>query len=40
MDRDLPLNKQQRKEGCIFLSFLLILFIIGLVLLFIEINYK
>jgi cell division septal protein FtsQ len=38
--RDLPLNKQQRKEGCLFLSFLLIIIIIGLVLLFIQINYN
>ena len=36
--RDLPLNKQKRKEGCIFLSILLILFIIGIVLLYIEVK--
>lgn len=31
--RDLPLNKQQQKEGCFFLTILLILSIIGLVVL-------
>ena len=36
--RDLPLNEQQRKEGCIFLSVLLILFIIGLAMLHYAVN--
>jgi hypothetical protein len=36
--RDLPLNEQQRKEGCTFLSVLLILFIIGLAMLHYVIN--
>ena len=36
--RDLPLNKQQRKEGCIFLSILLTIFIIGMILLYINVN--
>ena len=36
--RDLPLNEQKRKEGCMFLSVLLILFIIGLALLHYAIN--
>jgi hypothetical protein len=33
-----PLNKQQRKEGCIFLSVLLILAITELVLLYHVVN--
>jgi hypothetical protein len=36
--RDLPLNKQQRKEGCFFLSILLIFLIVGLTILYFEIN--
>jgi len=36
--RDLPLNKQQQKEGCIFLSILLVLAITGLVLLYHVVN--
>ena len=36
--RDLPLNKQQQKDGCMFLSVLLILFIIGLALLHYAVN--
>lgn len=36
--RDLPLNEQQRKEGCTFLSILLILFIIGLIMLYKVVN--
>jgi hypothetical protein len=36
--RDLPLNKQQRKEGCIFLSILLVLGITALVLLYHVVN--
>ena len=31
--RDLPNNKKQQKEGCLFLTILLILSIIGLVIL-------
>jgi hypothetical protein len=38
MDRDLPLNKQQQKEGCIFLTILGIIGIIGLVLLYQVVN--
>jgi hypothetical protein len=38
--RDLPLNKQQRKEGCLMMTILGILFIIGMVFLYIEINCK
>jgi len=36
--RDLPLNKQQRKEGCMFLSVLFILLIIGLAILHYAVN--
>jgi hypothetical protein len=36
--RDLPLNEQQRKEGCMFLSVLLILLIIGLAILHYAVN--
>jgi hypothetical protein len=38
MNRDLPLNKEQRKNGCIFLSILLILFIAGLISLYYAVN--
>jgi hypothetical protein len=38
MDRDLPLNKQQRKEGCIFLIILGILGITSLILLYQVVN--
>jgi len=38
--RDLPLNKQQRKEGCIMMTILGILGLVGLVLLYIEMNCK
>lgn len=38
--RDLPLNEKGRKEGCIFLSFLLILFIIALATLHYAINHS
>jgi hypothetical protein len=34
MDRDLPLNKQQRKEGCIFLTIIGALGIAALILLY------
>jgi hypothetical protein len=34
MYRDLPLNKQQKKEGCIMMTILLILFIAGLISLY------
>ena len=36
--RDLPLNKQQQKEGCIFLTILGIIGIIGLILLYQAVN--
>lgn len=36
--RDLLLNEQQRKEGCTFLSILLILFIIAMILLYKAVN--
>jgi len=36
--RDMPLNEQKRKEGCIFLSILITIFIIGMVLLYYTIN--
>jgi len=36
--RDLPLNEQKRKEGCVFLSILLIIFITGMVLLYYSLN--
>jgi hypothetical protein len=38
--RDLPLNEQKRKEGCMFLSVLLILLIIGLAILHYTINHS
>jgi hypothetical protein len=38
MDRDLPLNKQQRKEGCIFLTIIGILGITSLILLYQVVN--
>ena len=34
----IPTNKQQRKDGCIFLSVLLILLIIGLAILHYAVN--
>ena len=36
--RDLPLNEQQRKEGCLMMTILLILFITGLVFLYYAVN--
>ena len=36
--RDLPLNKQQRKEGCIFLTILGILALAGIILLYQVVN--
>jgi len=38
--RDLPLNKQQRKEGCLFLTILGIIALIGLIMLYYEVNCK
>ena len=38
MDRDLPLNKQQRKEGCIVLTFLGILTVAALIILYYVVN--
>jgi hypothetical protein len=38
MDRDLPLNKQQQKEGCIFLTILGIIGIIALTCLYYAVN--
>jgi hypothetical protein len=38
MYRDLPLNKEQRKNGCIFYSIFLILLITTLIILFNAIN--
>lgn len=38
MDRDLPLNKQQRKEGCITMIILGILAIIALTCLYQVVN--
>jgi hypothetical protein len=34
----IPLNEQQRKEGCLMMSILLILFIIGLIFLYHVVN--
>jgi hypothetical protein len=36
--RDLPLNKQQRKEGCLMMTILGIILLIGLIILFIINN--
>jgi hypothetical protein len=36
--RDLPLNKQQRKEGCIMITILGTILLIGLIILFIINN--
>ena len=36
--RDLPLNKQQRKEGCLMMTILGTIVLIGLVILFIINN--
>jgi hypothetical protein len=36
--RDLPLNKQQQKEGCFTLSLFLVFFIIGLAILHYAVN--
>jgi len=36
--RDLPLNKEQRKEGCLFISILLILFIAVLISFYYAVN--
>jgi hypothetical protein len=38
MNRDLPLNKQQQKEGCIFLTILGIIGITALILLYQVVN--
>ena len=38
--RDLPLNKQQRKEGCLFLTILGIIVLIGLIMIYYEVNCK
>ena len=38
MDRDLPLNKQQRKEGCLMMIILGILGIIALTCLYYAVN--
>ena len=36
--RDLPLNKQQQKDGCFNLSLFLVFFIIGLAILHYAVN--
>lgn len=36
--RDLPLNKQQRKEGCIFLTILAIIALGGIIFLYLLNN--
>lgn len=36
--RDLPLNKQQRKEGCIVFTFLGVLLVVALTLLYYAVN--
>ena len=36
--RDMPLNKKKQKEGCIFLSILITIFIIGMVLVHYTLN--
>jgi hypothetical protein len=36
--RDLPLNKQQRKEGCLMITILGTIVLIGLIILFIINN--
>jgi hypothetical protein len=38
--RDLPLNKQQQKEGCLFLTILGIIVLIGLMVIYYEVNCK
>jgi hypothetical protein len=38
--RDLPLNKQQRKEGCLILTILGIIVLIGLMMIYYEVNCK
>jgi hypothetical protein len=38
--RDLPLNKQQRKEGCIMMTILGILGLVGFILLYYTVNCK
>lgn len=38
MNRDLPLNKQQRKSGCIFLTILGILALAGIICLYLLTN--
>jgi hypothetical protein len=36
--RDLPLNKQQRKEGCLMMTILGIIALVGLIILYIINN--
>ena len=36
--RDLPLNEQQRKEGCLIMTILAIINLIGLIILYILNN--
>jgi hypothetical protein len=36
--RDLPLNKQQRKEGCLIMTILAIIGLIGVIILYIINN--
>jgi hypothetical protein len=38
--RDLPLNEKKRKEGCLFLTILGIIVLIGLIILYYEVNCK
>jgi len=38
--RDLPLNKQQQKDGCFTLSVLMTLFLIGLATLHYAVNHN
>jgi hypothetical protein len=38
--RDLPLNEKSRKEGCMFLTILGIITLIGLIMLYYEVNCK
>ena len=36
--RDMPLNEKKQKEGCIFLSILITIFIIGMILVHYTLN--